>query len=145
MEEMEREPLYQVIEKILHFVSEDRERARHPKIKSKYESSEGHVEVQIIGPILTALGWDIVNPNHVSVKQWEFSPDKPDFVLLSMERPIIVIEAKALGKIAGVDNLKQVEKYLRYCPNAILTDGIEWYFYSARHMNYTPLGNHVEE
>lgn len=145
MEEIELEPLYQIIEKILHYVSEDQERARHPEIKSKYESSEGHVEVQIVGPILTALGWDIVNPNHVSVKHWEFSPDKPDFVLLSKERPIIVIEAKALGKIAGVDNLKQIEKYLRYCPNVILTDGIEWHFYSARHMNYTPLGNHVEE
>lgn len=125
------EELEQLITKILDHVNEEKMNAEVYGRRSSYESSESNVEHQIIGPIISALGWDLTNPKEVTTKYLEQSSEKPDFVLLNENGPVIVIEAKALGKSRGTENLEQVVKYLRHCTNVILTDGLIWTYFDG--------------
>ncbi len=78
-----------------------------------------------------------VDSIQVDVKNWRYSRDKPDFALKYSYygKPAYVIEAKKLSNANPEKHSKQVHKYLRYCPNVILTDGIEWYFFTRKNLD----------
>ncbi len=139
MEQPFSKDLENTIDDIVKKVKHEQEKAKYGE-KSLYESSESTVEHQIIGPIIVSLGWDLTDPEQVTTKYWKLrdnTVDKPDFVLYEYDRPVIVIEAKALGKTGGQDNVIQILKYLRYCPNVFLTDGIVWSCYSESAMGFS--------
>jgi hypothetical protein len=102
--------------------------------------NEEHVRVCIVLRILQALGWDIWNPNEVSL-EFPVLPNEDQTridvaLFLTPHEPAVFIEVKALGKLEGA--LSQVERQLRdYNRNntalfSIISDGQMWRFYHSQ-------------
>lgn len=87
----------------------------------------------IIEPILECLGWDTSNPSVVRL-EYPIRPsrDRVDYALLKGKKPVVLIEAKKPGQ--SLDNSNYDSQLLKYAwqkgtPLAILSNGIEWWFY----------------
>ena len=74
------------------------------RIQSHREYLAGHetrTRQLLIDPILSGLGWDVDNPEQVWLESSINRQDgtkRADYVLLDNDKPIAVLEAKALGK-----------------------------------------------
>jgi len=98
-------------------------------------STEEATKTSFILPMLSALGYDIFDPTVVVP---EYTADigrkkgeKVDYAILKEEKPLILIEAKPHTE--SLDRHKtQLERYFTVtdCKFAILTNGIEYRFYS---------------
>lgn len=91
--------------------------------------NEAAVRIGIIEPILAILGWDTTDPLTV---QPEYSSEsrRVDYALCAFpKRPIVFIEAKAIGRVEAAD--RQLFEYAFHegVPFAVLTDGRTWSFY----------------
>ena len=82
------------------------------------EGYETRTRQALIDPMLRALGWDVEDPNSVEL---EYGIDRKwaDYALMGSERPIAVIEAKALGTELNNNVKMQVLNYAN-------TDGIDY-------------------
>ena len=82
------------------------------------EGYETRTRQALIDPMLRALGWDVEDPNSVEL---EYGIDRKwaDYALIGSERPIAVIEAKALGTELNNNVKMQVLNYAN-------TDGIDY-------------------
>ena len=71
--------------------------ARIQAHRAHLEGNETRTRQALIDPMLHSLGWDVEDPNSVEL---EYGIDRKwaDYALMGSERPIAVIEAKALGK-----------------------------------------------
>ncbi|WP_096411032.1 type I restriction enzyme HsdR N-terminal domain-containing protein [Thermus thermophilus] len=101
------------------------------KLESWRGINEAATTQAIILRVLQALGWDIWNPYEV-VPQDTGAKYRPDFVLrLKKDRPVLVVEVKALDKTPTDDDRTQVVNYangegIRW---SILTNGKLWEFF----------------
>jgi predicted type IV restriction endonuclease len=92
-------------------------------------ANEEAVRQTVINPILTHLGWNTENLHEVC-PEFPIEGKKVDYCLKHQGCEQILIEAKKAG-----DNLEQREEQLleysfrRGVPIAVLTNGMEWWFY----------------
>jgi len=110
-------------------------RDRIEKVKQWVVNDFGEVQGKkaIIEPILDCLGWDTSNPSEVRL-EYPVRPsrDRVDYALLKGKKPVVLIEAKKPGQ--SLDNSNYDSQLLKYAwqkstPLAILSNGIEWWFY----------------
>jgi hypothetical protein len=92
-------------------------------------ANEEAVRQAIINPILTHLGWNMQDLHEVC-PEFPIGGKRVDYCLKHQGCEQILIEAKKIG-----DNLEQREEQLleysfrRGVPVAVLTNGMEWWFY----------------
>lgn len=99
-------------------------------------TSEASTNASLVQPFLTALGYDIGNPDEVSPEHHaDFSEkyqNKVDYAILHQGKPVIAIESKRVG--AGMkDDRGQLRSYFNASPTVklgILTDGLKYEFYA---------------
>ena len=96
------------------------------------QSNEIRTRTALIDPLLTALGWDVADPNLVT-PEYDVSGKRADYGLLKKDgKPVAVLEAKKLGEPLGPHRSQMVG----YCveigvPYAGLTDGDRWEMYDV--------------
>lgn len=91
---------------------------------------EAQVKLSFIAPILQCLGWDIYDPEEVTLEYNLGGHESVDYALVRNGTPVFFVEAKGTG-----ENLRShTEQLLKYAwrkavPMAALTNGKEWQFY----------------
>ena len=110
------------------------------RVRDMHERVRGNEQAtkqSIIGPLFTALGYDLTDPQEcVPEFKADFGPGrstKPiDWAFFANERPVFFVEAKESGKkLAGYD--EQLADYFAKAPEVklgILTNGVHWRFYT---------------
>ena len=105
--------------------------------RKQYEN-EASVIQGIVLRSLHALGWPIHN-TQIIIPEYSVEGRRVDLALCHPpSEPLVFIEVKAVGQIAGAE--KQLFEYAfhRKVPIAILTDGQEWrFFYPSKQGDYT--------
>ena len=99
--------------------------------KSELESSnEKAVEMFVVLPVLTQLGWNTSNLAEVFPQQTLEDKSKTDFELRIDGESKIVIEVKTWGNALN-NGERQLEGYCRLAKPklAVLTNGLKWKFY----------------
>lgn len=105
--------------------------ARAPKVES-----EAGTNTSLVQPFLTALGYDVGNPEEVAPEHHaDFSDkyqNKVDYAILHKGAPVIALESKRV-EAAMKDDRGQLRSYFNACPTVklgILTDGLKYEFYA---------------
>jgi predicted type IV restriction endonuclease len=105
--------------------------SRSPKV-----DSEAKTNASLVQPFLTALGYDVTNPDDVSPEHHaDFSDkyqNKVDYAILHNGAPVIALETKRVGG-SKKDDIGQLRSYFNACQSVklgILTDGLEYRFYA---------------
>lgn len=111
----------------------------HAKLVSSRSAkieSEASTNTSLVQPFLTALGYDVSNPDEVSPEHHaDFSEkyqNKVDYAILDNGVPVIAIESKRVGSTMK-DDRGQLRSYFNACPTVklgILTDGLKYEFYA---------------
>lgn len=104
----------------------DRVRAR---LAASGFANEAAVKQGAVLPILSALGWDITDPDEV-VPEFANERGRVDFALrIGGRRPHVFVEVKQVGLALGGD--RQLFEYAFHegVPLCLLTDGREWTVY----------------
>ena len=118
-------------------LSEHLDDIRNGLSREQYEN-EASVIQGIVLRSLHALGWPIHN-TQIIIPEYSVEGRRVDLALCHPpSEPLVFIEVKAVGQIAGAE--KQLFEYAfhRKVPIAILTDGQEWrFFYPGRQGDYT--------
>lgn len=98
-------------------------------IKQREFLNEAEVTNGIIMRILNSLGRNVFDTTKVK-PQYGIDGKKIDFALCYPDnKPIVIIEVKALGKAINTDEQVLIYSFKTGIPVAILTDGQEWHFY----------------
>ena len=93
----------------------------------------------LIDPVIRALGWKTESPWELDIEE-QYREGRIDYVLYdSNGEPVILIEAKALGKLnvklqgKQTDDERQLARYMRGLKKGygVLTDGWEWHIFDA--------------
>ncbi len=102
---------------------------RHGKSVSANETRTRQV---LIDPLLRALGWDVSDPLQVEL-EFDVGKQKADYALLVDSKPVIVVEAKRLGRQLVDDDTVQVLNYANVAGIAhmVVTNGDEWRMYAV--------------
>jgi hypothetical protein len=88
-----------------------------------------------VDPIISALGWDLLDLDEVKSEYRHKPSDNPvDYALLQSGRPVLFIEAKGLNK--NLEDRKWISQTINYANTAnvewtVLTNGIEWRVYKT--------------
>ena len=96
---------------------------------------EQNTKATLIVPILRALGWNVEDLDEVHLEYRGVPIDKPvDYALLLQRKPVLFIEAKALGE--NLSDRKWASQIVSYAAVAgvewvVLTDGDEYRIYNA--------------
>jgi hypothetical protein len=105
--------------------------ARAPKVES-----EASTNASLVQPFLTALGYDVGNPDEVYPEHHaDFSEkyqNKVDYAILHQGVPVIALESKRVGAVMK-DDRGQLRSYFNACPTVklgVLTDGLKYEFYA---------------
>jgi len=98
-------------------------------LRKELYCNESSVREAIVIPILSDLGWPVMDPGTVA-REHTIKARRVDYALFSKEgSPDILIEVKAVGHSDGAD-IQLFEYAFHYgVPFAVLTDGREWSFY----------------
>jgi len=99
------------------------------KLQANEYPNEQSISQGIVLRILQAIGWPLYDTQLV-MPEYSIEGLRVDFALCHHAgKPLIFIEVKQPGKIAGAD--KQLFQYCYHAgiPFAIVTDGKEWHFY----------------
>ena len=98
--------------------------------------NEASTNASLVQPFLTALGYDVGNPDEVSPEHHADFADKyqnkVDYAILRQGIPVIALESKRVGS-ALKDDRGQLRSYFNACPTVklgILTDGLKYEFYA---------------
>jgi len=106
-------------------------------------SNEEMAKIQIVLPVLDALGWDTRDPTEV-VYEYQVGAGgrgsrggggKADIALFSRpDRPVVIIEAKTPGQEFNSRHVEQVLGYAYYegVTICVLTNGSDWWLYLPR-------------
>lgn len=98
-------------------------------IKQREFTNEAEVSNGIVMRILNELNWSVYDTKRVK-PQYGIEGKKIDFALCYPDnKPIVIIEVKALGKAGNADEQVLIYSFKTGIPMAILTDGQEWHFY----------------
>ncbi len=91
------------------------------------EGYETRTRQVLIDPMLHALGWDVGDPNSVEL-EYAIKQQRVDYALMGSQKPIAVIEAKALGKPLDEKEMMQALNYANTAGIAYmtLTNGDYW-------------------
>lgn len=119
-------------------------RERLERIQRRRESiGEQNTKAILIEPLLSALGWNLLDLSEV-VREYRHKPqDNPvDYALFTLRSPCLFVEAKDLG--SNLSDRKWVSQVLGYATVVgvewcVLTNGDEYHLYNA----HAPVG--VEE
>jgi len=117
---------------LLEVLKEVREKIHN--FQDELRQNEALTRYAIIDPVLRELGWNLENPKLVR-PEFPTSSGRPDYALMHEERPLIMIEAKALD--SGLEEAQK--KGFEYCwrnkvPYYIITDGNIWRLWDMREM-----------
>lgn len=117
------------LESLLTLVEKLRKRIEtHGSVLSEREERTRYA---LIDPLLRELGWDTENPDLV-IPEYKTGDGRPDYALLSDGKPIMMVEAKRLGRDLREGFTKALaycmEKGTRYCA---VTDGRRWEIYDT--------------
>ena len=109
-------------------------RARIEAFRGDLQKSEALTRYALIDPILRALGWDTADPELVR-PEFPTESGSPDYALLVGGVPLLMVEAKALGKNLGTAK----DKGFQYCwknkvSYYVITDGNRWEVHDLREM-----------
>ena len=126
--------------KVMEAIELVRSRLRASDLHEQIKTSEIKTRYAIIDPVLSALGWDIHDPNQVGVEEECSIMDdrstgsmKADYVLKNNKsKPVVIVEAKRLGTSLGTDsNRLQAGGYAWFkgTEMMILTEGRHWEIY----------------
>jgi hypothetical protein len=97
--------------------------------------NEAMTKVALINPLLSALGWDLEDPDEVAMEYRKKSLDRPvDYALLIQRLPCLFVEAKALK--GGLEDRKWISQTISYAAVTgvewcVLTNGDEYRIYNA--------------
>lgn len=108
--------------------------------RSIWSSNEMATRLQLIDPMLRAIGWDTADPAQVT-PEYSVGSRNADYMLLSEAGPIAVVEAKNLGVKIDSDSRLQALSYVD-APTinfVIVTNGDRWELYSSSLSNTKPL------
>ncbi len=98
-------------------------------IKQREFLNEAEISNGVVLRVLNELGWNVYDTKRVK-PQYRIENKMIDFALCFPEnKPIIIIEVKALGKAVNTDEQVLTYAFKTGIPVAILTDGQEWHFY----------------
>ena len=123
----ERQRLKATLQKVRKTIKQVRDR--------KDRFNEESTRTALINPMLSALGWDLLDIDEVSVEYQHKPKDKPvDYALLLLRSPCLFVEAKALD--TNLDDRKWVGQIIAYASMAgvdwcVLTDGNQYRIYNA--------------
>jgi hypothetical protein len=90
------------------------ERHRHSGLK------EYPTRAIFIDPLLSALGWDVRDPDEVELEYPTVDGKSVDYAMKVNRKPVFLLEAKQLGD--ELDDVKSITQVVGYAAN----DGIEW-------------------
>ena len=104
---------------------------QHKDVLCKNETATRYA---LIDPLLTALGWDLQDPEQVQT-EYSTGDGRADYAMLAggdSSRPRLVIEAKKLGRPIG-DGINQSITYCvgRGIPYFVVTNGRDWAAYET--------------
>jgi len=96
---------------------------------------EQNTKATLVVPVLRALGWDVEDLDEIQLEYKGVPADKPvDYALLLQRKPVLFIEAKALGE--NLNDRRWYGQIVSYAAVAgvewvVLTDGDEYRIYNA--------------
>jgi hypothetical protein len=96
--------------------------------RALYEQNEAAVSMQIITPILKALGWNVEDPNEVQPNV-STEEGRPDYTLIHDGKKRLFVEVKKLSvDVEKIEPMRQLSKYafgegIKY---GLLTNGSLW-------------------
>ncbi len=101
-----------------------------------FQNNETHTRMALVDPLLQALEWDTTNPKLVRPEQ-SVKRQRVDYALLNTNKePIVFLEAKALGKTIGENEITQLMNYIMERNRqeggilyGVLTNGDKWIVY----------------
>ena len=103
--------------------------------------NEARTNASLVQPFLAMLGYDVANPDEVSLEHHaDFSEkyqNKVDYAILHQGEPVIALESKRVGA-AMKDDRGQLKSYFNACRTVklgILTDGLNYDFYAEDEPN----------
>jgi predicted type IV restriction endonuclease len=99
------------------------------KVGDFIADNESAIKQGIIIRVLDNLLWPIHDPSIV-YPEYPFEGGRVDYALCHPPRkPIVLIEAKRIGKLFGAEVQLFSYAFHKGVPMAILTDGLEWHFF----------------
>jgi len=111
-------------------------RARIEQVRKRKDSiGESNTKAVLVGPLLSALGWDLEDLDEVRLEYKRKPQDNPvDYALFLLRTPRLFVEAKALDTDLG--DRKWISQTLGYATVVgvewcVLTDGNEYRIYNA--------------
>ena len=104
------------------------------KLKTSGAVNEANTKAHVIEPILSALGWDLLDIESVSREVKVFDGTFLDYALLLAGSPHVYVEAKSAT--GNLDDRKLIAQAVNYANNdgvlwCILTNGIRWTVYKT--------------
>lgn len=84
----------------------------------------------LIDPVLTALGWTVLDPELV-ILEAAARGGRADYVLQDRQYAALVVEAKRLGSMLSVHAVNQATAYGHWLGSdfVVITDGDSWHLY----------------
>jgi predicted type IV restriction endonuclease len=113
----------------------DAVRDRAERYRGSRAMGEQNTKSTLIEPVLRALGWNVGDLEEVQLEYKRTRADNPvDYALLTMRKPLLFVEAKALGR--NLDDRKWANQIISYATMAgvqwvALTDGDEWRVFNS--------------
>ena len=96
--------------------------------------TEESIKIALVLPLIKALGYDFHNPSEVAAElaAYEGKNERVDYAIMRDDKPIILLECKALGKSLSVAPIKQLTGYFNKTNAAIgvLTNGVVYKFFT---------------
>lgn len=96
--------------------------------------TEESIKIALVLPLIKALDYDFHNPSEVAAElaAYEGKNERVDYAIMRDDKPIILIECKALGKSLGATPIKQLTGYFNKTNAAIgvLTNGGVYKFFT---------------
>lgn len=127
-------------QKVIEAIEFVRSRLREQDLYKRIKTSEPQTRYAMIDPVLSALGWDIHDPNQVGIEEecsivvdGSTGTMKADYVLKdNKSKPVVIVEAKRLGTSLGAEaNRLQAGGYAWFkgTEMMVLTEGQHWEIY----------------
>ena len=99
----------------------------------------------LIDPVLTALGWTVLDPTSVLLEA-KVHTGYADYLGVEKDSSVFVVEAKRLGTNIGREPTDQVSRYANWLglEHAVVTDGNVWRFLEVSGMGASAVSVLIE-
>ena len=104
------------------------------KLKTSSAANEANTKAHVIEPLLSALGWDLLEIDAVAREVKVFEGTFLDYALKQAGNPRLYVEAKGAGE--NLDDKKFIAQTINYANNdgvlwCLLTNGVRWRVYKT--------------